>query len=127
MFFLSTLGQTRCARQGDRGRLGSDCPTKKEAAARTIATLEVIVYCAVCIADNVDFFLPRTAVELDLSEDSILPKEFIEEDEELSLPGKWSIQSWEFARRSHGGQAYLHSGMIELVGVHLTEMVVVSV
>ena len=32
--------------------------------------------------------LPPHAVELDLTEDSILPKEFVEEDEELSLPGK---------------------------------------
>ena len=68
-------------------------------------------------------------VKQESSEESMLSEEFVEQDEELPLPAKSVVYS--FCCRTPEAdrliRRYLHSGMMDLVGVHLTEMVVVSV
>ena len=60
------------------------------------------------------------------SEEPMLSEELVEHDEELSLPAKiifaFLLDVTRFILESH-----LHSGMMDLLGVHLTLMVVVSV
>ena len=77
----------------------------------------------VCMAENIKSFL----LYHNSSEESMLSEELVEQDEKFPLPAKSIRFLGAIYKRLFMGLTHPHSGMMDIFGVHLTEIVVVSV